>query len=100
MGQLTRGAQEGATWRQGSWAEFYIKVQRTLLHHLRGVEPGQIMDRPNLTIHLVKITGETTQAQDPVHLQEVEIQVKEARTLDEHIHTAALQADRGNERSA
>ena len=65
-----------------------------------GVEPGQIMDRPTLTIHLVKITGETTQAQDPAHLQEVEIQAKEAREVDEHIHRALLQADRGNERSA
>ena len=58
------------------------------------------MGRPTLTIHLVKVTGATTQAQGPVHLQGVETQAKEAREVDEHIHKALLQADHGNERSA
>ena len=58
------------------------------------------MGRSTLTIHLVEITGATTQVQDPVHLQGVETQVKEAREVDEHIRMALLQADRGNERSA
>ena len=100
MGQLTRGAQEGATWRQGSWAEFCIKVQRILIHHLRGVQPGHIMSRPTLPISLAKIIGEILEAQDPDHLQEVETQVKEAREVDEHIHTVLLRADHGNERCA
>ena len=100
MGQLTRVAQEGVICWLGSWVEFCIKVQRILLHHLRLVEPGQIMGRPTLLIHLAKITGETIPAPDPDHLLEVVTQAKEARVVDEQINTVLPRADHGNERFA
>ena len=64
-------------------------------------EVGQTKCRSTLLLlRLVKITGETILAQDPGHLLEVVAQAKEARVVDEQIHTVLPGAPHGNERFA
>ena len=65
------------------------------------VELGLIKCRPALLLpHLAKISGETILAQDPGHLLGLVAQAKEARVVDEQIHTVLPRAPHGNKRLA